>query len=384
MDSTCILGPEEELILCCAHTEIGPLSEEKIFSLVNADLDWEYIMNFAEVHKLKPILYWNLNRLHVNLPTSINDKLRNYFNKNIQKNLLLFAELKRLLELINFNGIIAIPYKGPVLAIKTYSNLGLREFNDLDIYIDKQDVINVKEILLSEGYKPKIKLKMSEVVKFIKTHRELKFFKNGFAVEIHWNFHGLFFSLPKDQQVWDENKKILIDLGSFSVINPQFDDLFLILCQHNAWHRWSRLSWLVDINELINSEHINWSEIIIKSEKLHMKRIILINLCLSNFFFGTELPKEIISEIKNDNKLKIIQKYFVQRIIKGGVSKNLLEELFTTIKLRDNYYYGLKDVIKSIITPGTPEWDQFHFPYFLWSLYYVFRPFNLLIKYKWK
>ncbi len=63
------------------------------------------------------------------------------------------GELQRILDIFKSHGITAIPYKGPVLAIQAYGNLAFREFGDLDIFIQKQDFLKVKELLLDNGYK---------------------------------------------------------------------------------------------------------------------------------------------------------------------------------------------------------------------------------------
>ena len=47
------------------------------------------------------------------------------------------------------SGIEAIPYKGPVLALFAYDNLALRRFVDLDVIVNKNDVLKAREILLT-------------------------------------------------------------------------------------------------------------------------------------------------------------------------------------------------------------------------------------------
>jgi hypothetical protein len=71
-------------------------------------------------------------------------QLRNYFHANAQRNLFLTQELLKLLTLFKTNGISAIPYKGPVLAVAVYGNLALRQFGDLDILVHKRDVLRAK------------------------------------------------------------------------------------------------------------------------------------------------------------------------------------------------------------------------------------------------
>ena len=68
------------------------------------------------------------------------------------KNLLMTGELIKILKLLKVNDINAIPYKGPVLANLAYGTISLREFNDLDIFVNKCDTYEVYKLMLSLGY----------------------------------------------------------------------------------------------------------------------------------------------------------------------------------------------------------------------------------------
>ena len=80
------------------------------------------------------------------------------FKRNTENNLLMLGELIILLNLFEENGINAIPYKGPLLAISAYKNLVLRQFDDIDIFINKDNIVKVKEILIFHGYTPQFDL----------------------------------------------------------------------------------------------------------------------------------------------------------------------------------------------------------------------------------
>jgi len=48
----------------------------------------------------------------------------------------------------------------PILAITAYENLSLREFVDIDIFVSKKNILKMKNILISNGYKTQVKLKL--------------------------------------------------------------------------------------------------------------------------------------------------------------------------------------------------------------------------------
>jgi hypothetical protein len=100
-----------------------------------------------------PLLYWSLNDIGSEaVPKAIWTQLPNYFHTNAQHNLFLTAELFKLVNLFEQHEIPVIPFKGPVFAVYAYGNLGLRQFSDLDILVDKRHFLIAQNLLLSEGY----------------------------------------------------------------------------------------------------------------------------------------------------------------------------------------------------------------------------------------
>ena len=48
--------PEEELLLCCARTDIGSDTAERIQCLCRGPMDWDYLIGAASAHGVKPLL----------------------------------------------------------------------------------------------------------------------------------------------------------------------------------------------------------------------------------------------------------------------------------------------------------------------------------------
>jgi len=79
------------------------------------------------------------------------ERIRTQFLANAGRNLLLTRKTLKDFKLLESNGILAIPFKGPVLASSLYGNLALRTFSDLDILVVKKDIMKAKDVLLSSG-----------------------------------------------------------------------------------------------------------------------------------------------------------------------------------------------------------------------------------------
>src|SRR5262249_44014688 len=128
------MRPEDQLLLYCARTCAGAGNAAHIRALVQADINWSYLLQTTQTHPVAPLLYWNLkNTCPDAVPQSILDQLLADFHANTHDNLFLTAELLKLLALLAAHDIPAIPFKGPVLAAQVYRNLALRQFYDLDI-----------------------------------------------------------------------------------------------------------------------------------------------------------------------------------------------------------------------------------------------------------
>jgi hypothetical protein len=370
-------------MLCCARTKVNEEIKNKVISLVSTDLDWEYLINMASRHRLRPLLYVNLNAIcPKKVPEDVLENLKSYYMANVQKNLMMTGELVKVMKLLEENGINAVTYKGPVLAHSVYGNIGYREFGDIDILIDKSDAINVKNIMISNGYEfyPKIKLNDS-IYMTLGSGYPFTNKKNNAIIEIKWKVEGDFFSSPQDPNILFKNfKSIKIDFFQFHTFFGV--NQLLILCIHSAKHDWSRLSWICDISELVKNENINWEETLEKAQILGIERILLINLALARDLFGLNIFDDMNNHLNSDNNVALISLKLQKRIfIYQKYSLNIFEKFFSEIKIRENPIYGIKSCFLALTKPGYKEYKDIPLPEFLFPLYYIIRPFLLLKRY---
>ena len=68
---------------------------------------------------------------------------------------MLTAELIKIMDLYRSQGIQAMPYKGPVLAVQAYGDVTLREFDDLDIVLRQRDMAKANDAIQGAGYRPR-------------------------------------------------------------------------------------------------------------------------------------------------------------------------------------------------------------------------------------
>ncbi|MFB2771558.1 nucleotidyltransferase family protein [Pelatocladus sp. BLCC-F211] len=340
--NTHILGinvsPEMQLLLCCASTQIDAAKTEQIKSLIQqANLDWQKITSSAWKHGLMPLLYTNLNAIASDtVPKDVLNQLRNLFYTNAQRSLMLTGELVQLLRLLQENGISAVPYKGPVLANLLYGNIGLRQFCDLDILVQQQDVLKFKTLLMSRGYRPKVQLTEAEEINYLKDKSKHTYNlindSKGIMVEIHWRITPRYTSAIEVKYVWENLHSS--SLGGMKIYTFSAEDWLLLLSNHASRHRWEKLSWLADIAELLRQNtEINWERVIQKANDFDCRRMLFLGLFLTRQLIGINLPTEVINKINNDQKVTKLA---------SEISLDILSQNNTNQKFMQNTRYHIQ------------------------------------------
>jgi hypothetical protein len=382
LDQNIKITNEDKILLLCARTQLNPEIKVKLIKLLNIDLDWDYLIQRAFQHKLMPLLYWNLKEFKEEVPENVLKCLKENFNRNVKKNLLMLGELLKLLNLFEKHGLNVIPYKGPLLAIYAYKNLALRQFDDLDIFVHKNDVLKVKEILISYGYNPQFELKGFKERRFIKSQREYKFKnpENKISLEIHWHFQGVSFSLSDDPLFLGDPENVeIVKISNKEISSLSPENMLLILCIHASGHYWDRLSWICDISELIQSYEINWGYIIEKADKLGIKRLILVNLCLAVDLLDLNLPNTIHKHLESTTIQYLTFK--VKKRIFMPNSDSLFQIADIRFNIREKRSHRIKDFLKIMFLPTNEEWDKSSMKSLLPPFSYFYRFIQVLTNY---
>ncbi|WP_052374314.1 nucleotidyltransferase family protein [Methanobacterium sp. SMA-27] len=382
LDQNIKITNEDKLLILCARTQLNPEIKSKLIKLFHSDLDWDYLIQRAFQHKLTPLLYWNLKEFKEEVPENVLKCFKESFNRNVKKNLLMLGELLKLVNLFEKHGLNVIPYKGPLLAIYAYKNLALRQFDDLDIFVDKNDVLKVKEILISYGYNPQFELKGFKEKRFIKSQREYKF-KNpetNISLEVHWQFQGVSFSLSNDPLFLGDPENVeIVKISNKEISSLSPENMLLILCIHASGHYWDRLSWICDVSELIQSYEINWEYIFEKADKLGIKRLILVNLCLAVDLLDLNLPNTIHQHLESTT-IQYLTFKVKKRIFMPNYD-SLFQMADIRFNIREKRSHRIKDFLKIMFLPTNEEWDKSSLKSFFPPFSYFYRFIQVLTNY---
>lgn len=389
---------ENQLIIDCSQTEITASKANQITDALRQPLDWSYIFKIAGQNCVLPLVSWNLTRKFDELLSpEVKNSLDEYFQKHTRNNMFLTAKLLEVIKLFKSNNIPVLPFKGPLLAMQFYGNITLRSFGDLDVLVQMKHLEAAVKLLEQNDYEAINGINWLKKNDLDIVHHEIKFVhkENKVMVELHWKLSCSYFALPLDMhRLWNDLETA--NFGGMKVNNLAFNDLLIYLCLHGGRHRWERLSWICDINEMISSrEDIDWEQITKQAKQLGCEKILGLGLYLINEFFGRETPvlerqgnkdselfKELTQQVRvrlfsDDPNLEEVNNrvWFLERQL---FHMKLKQRLWDKLKLHAYYndYY-----LKQIFSPNKADKDLLRLPPWLSPLYYIARPARLFYTY---
>ncbi len=380
-------NPEIDLLLCCARTRITPDTTEHIHSLVQQDIDWEYLLKTSLHHKVMPLLYQSLKKTcPEEVPEEVLTQLQSYYLSNAKRNLFLTGRLLEILNLFNHNNILAIPFKGPVLAEFIYGDITLRQFSDLDILIHPNDALKARNVLMANNYQPEFKLDDKQFRIYLKTKEAFTFIcneKNVF-IDLHCGLKAGNSSFSIHPNIFDNHLKPVVIEGH-KVKSLPVEEMLLYLCIHGALHCWSSLGWISCVAELIRSNpNLNYERLIRMVGRAKYERIFSLGLFLAQDLLGAEPPQSINEYLSIDPKIESLATEVCRNLFpNNGTSSNIeISDKFSFfhIKVRNRFSEKIRYIIRMAMYPTKVDWRRFPLPASISFLLYLLRPIRLSLE----
>ena len=379
-------NPEFDFLLACCAS--GSPSERADRIRRTRPVNWKRVIDLAEHHGVIPQLYRSLSDTP---DVAYPDSLRQSHQTNAPKTLWLTRELSRILEKLNSGGIVALPYKGPVLAQILYGNVTQRQFSDLDLLISPFDLPRIKSALAELGYEPGIELTEREERDHLDSGYEYTFdsVHGRNLVEVQWRILPRFYSVDFEVEGFFD-RSIASTLGGMTFRTLCAEDLLVVLCVHAAKHAWQQLSWLCDIAELARSRKIDWHVVQEQARRVGIQRIVAVSFFLAHKLLDAPLPHVLRAQGQKGAPSKLC--------LGGGFAaiENLANEIIPVLAEGADYnpesisYFKLmirgrerckdraKFLWRLIFTPSVGEWSAIPLPSPLFPLYPVIRLFRLM------
>jgi hypothetical protein len=375
--------PEHGLLLCCVRTKPTPPVIDRLRHYAASNIDYDYLFELARRHSVVPLLYRQLQNHASDLANPVTlQRLKVQFQENSARNAVLSAELCRLVNLFAESNIEAIPYKGPLLGLVAYGDVSLRRFVDLDILVRKKGVLRARDLLLQEGYEPTKSLSLAQQEVLLRTQHNLQFARDQrqLIVELHWEVATrLFASSVQTDDLW--NNLDSVDLSGTQLKTLKVDDLLFSLCVHGSRHLWERLSWIVDIAELISRHELNWSALLARAASTDNERMFLLGLSLAADLLDAPLPPEVKERCDADDRLPSLAQNIVAHLFSGTrhVPASSREIFEYNIGVRKSWSARARYFVY-MLRPTDSDLQDHAVPSGLGFVYYLTRPFRLLLQ----
>jgi len=232
------LLPEERLLLFSVKMDSTLAELDYMNSLIPKVQDWDYLVDLAIKRQIGPLLLRKLSVLSRSkeVPDSVYKKLQQAYHKTLTRGMILSAHFRIVSEAFTSNHIQVIALKGIYLSEWLYSDIGLRQFSDIDLLVKKEDGEKCIQILDNLGYRPPGEFKLSEFVKenFDPVHFPPRI-KDGASIEVHTRLSGKGekYQLNLDE-IWANAKPVVIH--GIPTLSLGLNDLLLHLCLHLDKH----------------------------------------------------------------------------------------------------------------------------------------------------
>jgi len=371
------LSAEHELLLCCARTQVEPSQVARVRSILDTELDWQRLVSDGSRHGVVPLVYENLRRIsREKVPEDWLVSLECSFKKRIMYNLGMFAELLEVLQSLEREGIKALPYKGPLLAVLAYNRLSLREFCDLDLLVHQRDIPRVYELMIAIGYESAYPWAKTEWINRIPG--EYLFTKHGGTVEVHTPETMRYFPRPLDLS------SVLSRVQPMSLAGHELpciaaEDLLPMLCVHGSTHFWDCLKWICDIAELIrNTAALDWETTKARARELACERMLFLGLYLAKELFQTPLPEAISQRIRDDGAVKWMSSRIFSLLFESRSPPDLAQRCRFRFRMSGGGWRGTRYCLRMAISPTEDDWSGSRLPPAMSS---VLRPLRLAKKY---
>ena len=382
------LSPEERLILCCLRRDSAAfangLNDSGVRGLASESglaldrIDWDRVTFAAGSHGVLPLVYRRLKSAD-GIPPAALAPMRSEFYGNALNNLHLARELARLSGLLNAQGIGAIAFKGPVLALQAWGDVALRQFNDLDLLVRPAEAAGAAEILIAAGYWPHTFDRQHPEIS-IARRCEDEFMRPGspWMIDLHWELNPAYFSYgPAAAAVWDRAESIRVEGAEVLMLAP--DDLVLFLAVHATKHGWINLGWICDFDAALRARRdLDLPAIAEAARRSGCLRMLLLAIALAAELLDAPIPPLFADAIRRDSAIASLVAGIERRLFASvGMRARLYSEWAVPIRTITSARGRVRYLASRALTPNIDDFDFMPLPPMLYPLYYAMRPLRL-------
>lgn len=313
------------------------------------------------------------------------DRLRKYQHFIAANNTVMVMELGQLLEKARERNLRVMLIKGLALnAAGIYPEKGLRFLSDMDVFIDRSDILCMEELMDNAGWRTARKVHELHS----NHHLAVRSSPRGFPLEVHFGFSRLPLDLDINQ-IWGRSKPAQ---GMPAAFIPSIEDILLQLAFHAALNHPDHLMlfhlrFVADFAFIwkFSAGRLDWKYISQVVERASIRAPFWNTMCVAYKLIN---PPGMAEVMGNFNAWKIVDNSFVEMTVSRLLEGRRSAELSWLVALaaeEKNPFRRLLKLFEVVFPPRTYmaeaylQWD--HFPWFLFAyaarILKVLRNFNL-------
>jgi len=377
------IRPEMSLLLHCAASDDSAEGAEALRRLARDVADWQTLIEIASRHALVPLVAQELALGASDaVPAAVLADLRARSQQGVMRSLQLSGELVDAVHAMSAFGADPMPFKGPTLAVLVYGSLSLRQYEDLDILVRRQEVERARKALLSLGYSPVSPYNENQraSIRLSGHHEQFLNPVTRSTIELHWSLNNRSLSRDSFEHNWWENRQC-VSIGGVEMRTLGVEQLLLYLCMHGGKHSWGRLSWLCDFQRALRTyPDAYWSRIWALARENGAARMVEIGLLLvESVLNGSVLTAAAAQGRSPDAEAKEISELLAGRL-RDQATRQSSVDFRVQLRARERKRDRLRYTWHVLATPHQADIALLGLPRLLHSVYYIVRPVRLLLK----
>ena len=378
---------EKRLLVACARMNMAPGEVETLRELASKPLDWDFIISAAAENSEMPLLSRQLSAYAADLaPAASLERIKGAARANTLKCLALTGELLRILGEFQRQGVVAIPYKGPVVAAQAYGDVALREYEDLDVILRQKDLKRADEVMRGLGYAARYPWIHSREVAGSLVPGEYNYREEarGIIVELHTELTMRHFPARIDLDALSL-RLTTVALSGHEVKTFSPEDALPILCVHGAKDYWERIIWVADVAELAQrGSGCDWENVFRRAEELGAGRMLRVGLALAAELLGAPFPPGVAARVSRDDAAIAIANERAAQLLDREPRRMGGRAIFKYRRqMVSGGFAGWKYAWRLALEPAEEDWKETRPPRALAPMRGALRPFRLLKKYGW-
>jgi len=377
------IGLEERLILELVGSRLAPPTGQGTDTEPDG-VDWGRLVAVARAHGVLPLVRQALSEGFVpELASDDRAAIDRAADAATRRSLLMTSSLLSLLAELSSAGITAVPWKGPVLAELLWSDVGMRQYADLDLLVRHADLERSRDLLLERGFRRAVPQPAWQEASYVERVGVVELVRDSDAlvVEVHWTVVPSYFSSAMDPEgIWQRLEQATIARRTIMTLAPE--DLLIALSIHGFKHRWERLGWIVDVARLLQVRPgMDWAGLQRRTKRDGSRRLVRIAVGVATEMFGRAVPIEARAALGDDETATRIVEEIASAVLRRLPVGHSAEAPVLHARARERRRDRLAYFLTALTTSTRGDWATMPVPARLSGVYRLVRPVRLLVRY---